>query len=150
MILHFADHDPSGLDMTRDLRRRFEEYANAAGFDGEIEVERVALTIEQVKKWDLPPNPTKRADARTPAYMAEYGDACLELDAVPPDELRQLIREAIVQHMNVEAWNERLDRIEREKHAIGHAIESSKPELERVKTVVINRARSELGTVEHV
>jgi len=57
IILHFSDHDR--LDMTRDLQDRIWRYG------GNIEVKRIALTYDQVKKYDLVPNPTKLADSRS-------------------------------------------------------------------------------------
>jgi hypothetical protein len=150
VILHFADHDPSGLDMSRDLTERFRAYAEMAGFDGTIEVSRRALTIEQVRRYNIPPNPTKRADARTPAYVTKYGNACWELDALPPDELQRIVEEAISEHIDFEAWNEGLNRIERERLAIGKVIRGAGDELERVKSLLNNRTKSELGLIEHV
>jgi hypothetical protein len=144
-ILHFADHDPSGINMTEDLKRRLELY----GAEG-VSVERVALTHDQVQSLGLAPNPTKRADSRTPAYLAEFGDRCWELDALPPNELQTVVRQAIEKHIDRDLWAEGLDLAQREGEAIARAIVSTKPELERVKTVLLNRVKSELRLVEHV
>ena len=59
VILHFGDHDPSGLDMSRDLSSRLEGYSDSD--DGRLVVKRIALGIEQVRELALPPNPTKKA-----------------------------------------------------------------------------------------
>ena len=110
IVLHFADHDPSGLDMTRDLRSRFARYA------GGVEVKRVALNFDQVEQYSLVPNPTKWADSRSGRYIAQYGDDCWELDAIEPNELTRLCREAVESEIDdTEAWEtiKKLDKAER-------------------------------------
>jgi hypothetical protein len=51
LVLHLADHDPNGIDMTRDNLERLALYAR----DG-IEVRRIALTIDQVRQYNPPPS----------------------------------------------------------------------------------------------
>ena len=79
VVLHLTDHDPSGLDMTRDLQTRFNAYSARGQV---IEVKRIALTIDQVHEYNLIPNPTKITDSRAAGYMDQYGDECWELDAI--------------------------------------------------------------------
>lgn len=69
IILHFGDHDPSGLDMSRDLQRRFNRYSDGSV----VTVKRIALTYEQVQLYKLIPNPTKLADPQSAEYMARFG-----------------------------------------------------------------------------
>lgn len=125
VILHFADHDPSGLDMTRDLRDRFNAYSR--GFSFSVEVKRIALSFDQVRQYDLIPNPTKVTDSRAAGYMARYGDECWELDAIEPDELVRLVHEAAeVEVTDWDAWNELKDQDEKEREEIRKAIEELK------------------------
>lgn len=98
-ILHFSDHDPSGLDMTRDLYSRLVRYSGRR-----VSVRRIALTIDQVKTYDLIPNPTKAADTRSAGYIADYGRQCWELDAIEPKELQRLVMSSIQQHLDMEQW----------------------------------------------
>ena len=91
LILHFADHDPSGIDMTRDLTHRLQKQ-----YRGFCERRRVALSYDQVQEYHLVPNPTKLSDTRSPAYEEQYGAECWELDAIEPNELVRLCREAVV------------------------------------------------------
>jgi hypothetical protein len=114
VLLDFRDHDPSGLQMTEDLQTRFDRYAD----DLEIEVKRIALTIDQVKKHKLIPNPTKRADSRSAKYVTEYGDQCWELDAIPPDELQRLVTQAIEKHVDRKTWNADLEQEQKDKAAL--------------------------------
>ncbi len=113
VILHFADHDPSGVDMTRDVGMRLRRYGA-----WECRVKRMALTIEQVRDLALPSNPTKKADARSPEYISRYGDACWELDAVPPDRLQTMVRNAVQGEIDMDAWEETTRQIMEEKQRI--------------------------------
>lgn len=97
IILHFADHDPSGIDMSRDLGDRLSRYSST-----EIEVKRIALTFDQVQEYRLIPNPTKMADPRSDGYTNLYGDECWELDAIEPDKLMRITEEAV--SSEVEDW----------------------------------------------
>jgi len=103
-VLHFADHDPSGLDMTRDLEARISEYSEL-----DVTVERVALNYDQVQGYRLPPNPTKTADPRAEEYVTIYGNECWELDAIEPNELQRLVFESILEHIDTEIWDNTID-----------------------------------------
>jgi len=114
-ILHFADHDPSGLDMTRDLQDRLDRYCEGV----KVEVKRMALTFDQVKEYDLIPNPTKLADPRSYGYSRLYGDECWELDAIEPDELMRLCEEAVAEQIeDIEAWDKFKESEKQERQRI--------------------------------
>lgn len=104
-VLHFADHDPSGLDMTRDLRTRFNAYAR--GFLFNVTVTRIALDIDQVRARNLIPNPAKIQDPRAAGYISQFGDDCWELDAIEPAELVDIVQEAVnAEITDPDAWEE--------------------------------------------
>jgi hypothetical protein len=65
-----------------------------------VEVRRLALTEDQVKAWNLPTRPAKRSDPRSKRFIERYGDTSTELDAIPPDQLRSMVDDAIGQHMD--------------------------------------------------
>lgn len=88
-IIHLGDHDPSGIDMTRDIQERMDM------FGADVFVKRVALTMEQIETYNPPPNPTKLSDARANGYIEEYGHECWELDALEPKVITSLIREEV-------------------------------------------------------
>lgn len=117
-ILHLGDHDPSGLDMTRDLENRSSEYGT-----GSIEIKRIALNIDQVKKFNLKPNPVKKADSRSSEYMNQFGQDCWELDALPPDELTKIIVTEIEKYIDKKAWKNTEEKIEKGKKEIKQRIE---------------------------
>lgn len=110
VLLHFTDHDPSGLQMRDDLAERLASYGGIVGA-----IKPIALNIAQVKRLRLAPNPTKRADPRSKGYVERYGNSCWELDAVPPDELMRMIKEAIEAEIDRKAWNEQVKRTKRER-----------------------------------
>lgn len=110
-ILYFGDLDPSGKDMPRDIRERFK----TLGLD--IEVIEVALTKEDIVKYNLPKNPTKTKDTRKDWYIKKFGiDYAVELDALPPEILREKVRGAIEDYCNLDLlWGNRIqDNIQRE------------------------------------
>jgi hypothetical protein len=97
-ILYFGDFDPSGQDIERNIREKFSETFNVR-----VNVERIALTREQIDEFELPPQPAKRTDARYESFVEEHGNLAVELDALPPDELRRLIRESVDEYFD-ESW----------------------------------------------
>jgi hypothetical protein len=98
VILHLGDHDPSGIDMTRDIDDRL------TLFMGGVEVDRLALNMDQVDRYDPPPNPAKLTDARATGYIAEHGESSWELDALEPTVLSDLIRSAIRDLRDDDLW----------------------------------------------
>lgn len=90
VVIHLGDHDPSGIDMTRDIQDRLSLMSL-----GWVEVRRIALNMDQVEQYDPPPNPAKLTDSRGTAYVEEYGDNSWELDALEPRVLTALIQEEL-------------------------------------------------------
>jgi len=97
-VLYFGDFDPSGEDMHRSLEERLMELGAFP------ELPKVALTYEDAQI--LPPNFTKVTDTRRAAFVAQYGDVAVELDALPVDELRERIRTSVEAHMDMDALEE--------------------------------------------
>jgi hypothetical protein len=103
-IIHLGDHDPSGIDMTRDLRERILTFCRG---EYGVEVDRIALNMDQVEEQKPPPNPAKTTDARFAGYEAEYGRESWELDALQPAFLAELVRKSIETDIEPMAWNRR-------------------------------------------
>lgn len=100
VLLHFGDHDPSGIDMTRDITERL------ALFGLDLDVRRLALNMPQVVQYEPPPNPAKETDSRFAGYMQTYGDESWELDALEPDVLAELVRTEVHRLRDDDAWEE--------------------------------------------
>lgn len=98
VILHFGDHDPSGIDMTRDITERLLTFGCPA------QVERMALNMDQVEQYEPPPNPAKQTDSRFEGYVTAFGDESWELDALRPDVLNELVRSKIDELRDLDAW----------------------------------------------
>jgi len=90
-IYHLGDFDPSGVNAGEKIEETLRELAP----DAEIHFERIAVTPEQIRRWHLPTRPTKTTDSRA----ARFGTSSVELDAIEPDRLRGLVREAIERHL---------------------------------------------------
>lgn len=102
IVLHFGDHDPSGIDMTRDIGARL---ATFIGGD-DVEVRRLALNFDQVELYDPPPNPAKDTDARYVGYVEVYGSESWELDALEPTVLADLVEQAVLSVRDEDLWAE--------------------------------------------
>lgn len=100
IILYLGDHDPSGIDMTRDVIDRLQLFA------GGIRVDRLALNWDQVETYNPPPNPAKLSDSRADAYIARFGGESWELDALDPTTLAGLIETAVAQFRDDQLWAE--------------------------------------------
>mgnify|MGYP000957717004 CR=1 FL=1 len=99
VVLHFGDHDPSGIDMTRDIQDRLDLFTG-----GGVEVRRLALNMDQVRQYDPPPNFAKITDSRCAGYIREFGEDSWELDALEPAALAALIQEEIAGLIDAAAW----------------------------------------------
>jgi hypothetical protein len=97
-IYQFGDHDPSGVLIPQTIERRLGELCEQLHCDPPI-VQRVALTEEMIAEFNLPTRPTKR-NGNSHANNFE-GDS-VELDALPPRVLRDLVRRVIECHVSPE------------------------------------------------
>jgi hypothetical protein len=101
-IFYFGDHDPSGIDMTRDIDERLAMFAETH----HIEVHRLALNWEQVEEWQPPENPAKETDSRYESYREQFGESSWELDAVEPRTLASLVRDHVQELIDQDQWDE--------------------------------------------
>lgn len=175
VVGYFGDHDPSGLDMVRDIRERImfflcrgdqidmqdeiDAYYEKCGVIGweiceyydkdklgirlfndrdrdpsdkdyedfqELRkryfiehnelfvIKHIGLTMEQIKQFKLPENPTKMTDSRAVEYIRKYGRRCWEVDAIDLIELRRLLREAIEEVIDVKLFKQVVAREKKE------------------------------------
>lgn len=103
IVFHLGDHDPSGIDMTRDNRDRLSLFAGVP-----IMVQRLALNMPQIEELNPPPNPAKMTDSRAADYVAQFGDESWELDALDPLYIENLIEQAILKIRDPDLWNDAL------------------------------------------
>jgi hypothetical protein len=119
LVLHLGDHDPNGLDMTRDNRERLSMFAGT-----DIEVRRIALNMDQVRRYNPPPNFGKETDKHYPAYIKQYGRECWELDALSPTVIAELIRAELEQMIDWPLWQERTAAEQRNRDLLGIVAEN--------------------------
>lgn len=133
-IIHLGDHDPSGVDMSRDVEDRIkmflehhllrdhmkkdkankiqdeedvEQWTSRTGYKPAHELftlNRIALNMDQVREYDPPPNPAKLTDSRSNRYVDTHGDESWELDALEPSVLTGLIRGAVLELRSLPSW----------------------------------------------
>lgn len=105
IVFHLGDHDPSGIDMTRDNQERLSMFAGTP-----IIVQRLGLNMNQVEELQPPPNPTKLSDSRAAGYVDRFGYESWELDALDPTYIRDLISDAVMRVRDEEVWGRSLAR----------------------------------------
>lgn len=93
LLLDMGDHDPSGMDMTRDKIDRLKMFTDGRP----ITVRRIALNYDQVERFNPPPNPAKTTDARFESYERKYGQYSWELDSLPPQVIESSVEEAVLE-----------------------------------------------------
>lgn len=104
ILFYLGDHDPSGEDMVRDIDDRFSVFGAA------VEVRKLALTMDQVKEYDPPPNPAKMSDSRAAGYVEKHGDESWEVDALNPATLSEIINAAFEEVIDQDALDKVLER----------------------------------------
>lgn len=114
-VLHFGDHDPSGIDMTRDVQDRLRT------FGAPTEVVRMALNMDQVREFNPPPNPVKATDSRHNGYRDAFGDECWELDALEPTVIDRLIRDEIGERVDTKKFRAEQRKQETERELLREA-----------------------------
>jgi len=115
-ILYLGDHDPSGLDMIRDIRDRLGEMLDQERC--RLTVKPIALTMNQIEAYDPPPNPTKITDPRADWYIDRYGETCWEVDALPPEALNKLVSTSIKDSINMDLFSDMLIKEEEDKEVL--------------------------------
>lgn len=118
IVIHLGDHDPSGMDMTRDNCDRLSLFAG-----GYVEVRRIALNMPQVQQYNPPPNPAKLTDSRANAYIDEFGPESWELDALTPQVIAQLIKDEVDREVDADLWNERVAQFKKDKTTLLKAVD---------------------------
>lgn len=91
-LVQFGDHDPSGVGAWEDF------VAKVSGFAGDIamDFERLAVTVDQIVRLDLPTRPTKHSDSRS----ASWSGGSVEVDAIPAPTLRDILERFITAYVD--------------------------------------------------
>jgi hypothetical protein len=108
VIIHLGDHDPSGIDMSRDIESRIKLFLSKDYDwpDNFFSIDRIALNMDQVQRFSPPPNPAKTTDSRYASYIGDYGTESWELDALEPKVLSDLVKDQVLQYREQTAWDD--------------------------------------------
>lgn len=123
-ILYLGDFDPSGIDMIRDIKDRTLQFimgdfgwecseTSASNFG--FSVLAIALTLEQIKQYNPPPNPAKVSDPRAKDFIKQFGRTSWEVDALRPDVLNNLLEQAILDSIDEDNFLEIVGREDADK-----------------------------------
>ena len=102
VVIYLGDHDPSGVDMTRDIEERLTLMSH-----GPVEVNRIALNIDQIEVLGVEPNTAKTMDSRAKDYIKKYGTDCWELDAIDVVVMADMIKEAVISYRDDDMFEAR-------------------------------------------
>lgn len=105
-ILHLGDHDPNGMDMSRDNQERLEMFMG----NDDWTFNRIALNMDQISTYNPPPDPVKLTDTRAQGYVRKFGHDCWELDALDPDVISKLVGTHISKLVNKKKFNARIEQ----------------------------------------
>lgn len=135
VLIHVGDHDPSGQDMTRDNHVRLNMFAEAG-----VEINRVALNMDQILERNPPPNPAKVTDSRFRKYVDEFGEDCWELDALEPQELDDIISTTIEGYVDKKLWDKTMAREKKERGGVKQFYEGVARHRTKIETMLKKEA----------
>ena len=95
-VYYLGDFDRSGRDAANSLHEKLVRFSEPKGI--EVHFAQLAVTLSQIDRLDLPLREPKRESAADKKW--EFNFAC-ELDALPPDETRRIVQEALERHLPV-------------------------------------------------
>jgi hypothetical protein len=109
-LYYLGDHDPSGVDITRAVEQGLREFAPEA----DITFERVAVNLDQIQSMSLPTRPTKGTDSRSKNFVG----GSVEVDAIPPTELKRIVGDCITRHIDEDAFDRLMDIEQAERETL--------------------------------
>lgn len=125
-VIYLGDHDPSGIDMSRDVLDRLDLFIKTSltslgrmlNEDSGIAVKRVALNMDQIKELKPPENPAKVTDSRAAGYIRRFGHSSWELDAIEPAQLARLVTNAVTGLMDQKLFHANEKKQEKARKAL--------------------------------
>ncbi|MBB5331890.1 hypothetical protein HDF14_005542, partial [Edaphobacter lichenicola] len=99
-VIYLGDHDPSGVAIEKDLCEKV--HAN-------FSIKRIAIHGADIRLFNLPPLRVKVSDSRSDAFIQNHGPDCVELDALPANELRSRIRDTVHSLMDRTKWERAIE-----------------------------------------
>ncbi len=117
ILLVLSDFDPSGEEISQSFARSLRDDFSICN----IELLKVALTPEQIDRFNLPPMmEAKASDSRTAKFTAKHGTTVYELEALPPETLQSELTKVIESVLDLDAFNRELDAEKQDAVFIGN------------------------------
>jgi len=126
-VVYLGDHDPSGIDMSRDVEDRLDLFVKTStdrcheigpNEESAVKIIRAALNMDQIKKLNPPENPAKITDSRAHGYIQRFGSSSWELDAIEPRALAALVTDAVRSVMDVPLFENNRKKMEQGRKAL--------------------------------
>jgi hypothetical protein len=126
-VIYLGDHDPSGIDMSRDVEERLDLFVKTSmnrmdeigpNEPSAVTMKRVALNMSQIRELNPPENPAKMSDSRSSGYVARFGESSWELDAIEPRQLAELVTEAVISVMDHEKFKKNEAKLAKDRAAL--------------------------------
>jgi hypothetical protein len=126
-VVYLGDHDPSGIDMSRDVEERLDLFVKTSmdrcdeigpNEPSAVLMKRVALNMNQVRELNPPENPAKLTDSRAKPYIARFGESSWELDAIEPRQLAQIVTTAVQEIMDLRKFTKNVAEMEKGRAAL--------------------------------
>jgi hypothetical protein len=123
-VIYLGDHDPSGIDMSRDVEERLDMFVKTSmgrmdeigpNEPSAVTMKRVALNMAQVRELNPPENPAKITDSRAASYISRFGESSWELDAIEPRQLAQIVTDAVEEVMDGDKFNANLAKMKKNR-----------------------------------
>ena len=137
VLLHVGDHDPSGVSihesMAEDLAAFCEDSSAADVDDQIIELRRVALLPEQISLYSIEttPDDIKPTDSRSRAFLERGLAPAAQLEAIPPETLTEIVRQAVEDALDMDVLRQSRDRERRERREVGKKLDDVNRYLKR-------------------
>jgi hypothetical protein len=124
-VLYVGDYDPSGMSMSEvDLHARLAEYGAE-----DFTITRVALVRADTRGLASFPASDKLKDPRYLWFQRTYGNACWELDAMNPNDLRDKVQQAIEALLDIPKWNACVDTEKAQRETFKTVLTAMKREM---------------------
>jgi hypothetical protein len=126
-VVYLGDHDPSGIDMSRDVEERLDLFVKTSmnrmdeigpNEPSAVTMKRVALNMNQIRELNPPENPAKITDPRAKSYLSNFGDKSWELDAIEPRQLAQIVTDAVESIMDVTKFGKNQRKMEKNREEL--------------------------------
>jgi hypothetical protein len=152
VVLYFSNFDPAGWAMPANVSRKLQALAVERFPDLNIELHAVALTLDQVREFDLPSTPLKETERRGDRWREIMGREQTEIDALAalrPGVLRDIAKAAVEPFFD-SSFAEREREAENEWRTEARARLEGHPEYQAVCTEIKEALAAVEAAVEHL